>query len=97
MNKIQELRELQSKASELSQEMITKIEDLVVQTGKYVFSVRFANGYYDIIINQKNSGGEQPIAIEMDSENAQKLHLFLSNIFDDEKIVKKVELKLTKQ
>jgi len=96
MNKIQELRELQSKASELSQEMITKIEDLTVQTGKYVFSVRFANGYYDIIINQKNSG-EQPTAIEMDSENAQKLHLFLSNIFDDEKVVKKVEKGIPRQ
>jgi len=83
MNKIQEIIELQSKASQISQEMVNKLEDLVVQTDKYVFSVHFSNiNNYKIIINQK---GQEPIAIEMDSENAQKLHLFLNNIFGEEK------------
>jgi len=79
MSKITELFDMQSKANQLSSQMIEMLQSLNASTEKYIFSISIEKGLQLIIRNKKL---DHTLILDRDEMNA--LYEFLKNLTDEQ-------------
>jgi len=82
MNKIDEILNLQKQSTEINHSVIDKLDELVVSTEKYIFSISLDKGVWVNIRNKR-----QDVTLPLDVDETKALYEFLSNILDEKKMV----------